>query len=74
VGTGDSLRERRARGAQREAVDSVLPDDGSVLRTASGEVVVYAEQDEKRRPVELRAVVMPDGELQELASGRFKRR
>jgi hypothetical protein len=52
----------------------VLPDEGSVLRTASGEVVVYAEQDEKRRPVELRAVVMPDGELQELESGRFKRR
>jgi hypothetical protein len=73
VEAGVSSRERRAREAQRQTVERVLPDEGSVLRAASGEVLVYEEQDEKRRPVELRAVVMPDGELHELETGRFKR-
>ena len=68
--------ERRERAAQRDAVEQVLTatDEGSLLRTVSGEVLVYAEQGEKWRPVELRAVVMPDGQTQEFEHKRFKRR
>ena len=67
--------ERRAREAQRDAVARALPDsgEGSLLRTASGEVLVYAEQDEKRRPVELTAVVLPDGDVLEIETNRFGR-
>ena len=68
--------ERREREAQRRAVEAVLTgtDEGSVLRTTSGEVLVYDEGYDKRRPVKLRAVVMPDGETQEFETTRFKRR
>ena len=68
--------ERRERAAQRDAVEQMLTstDEGSLLRKASGEVLVYAEQGEKWRPVELRAVVMPDGQTQEFEYKRFKRR
>lgn len=67
--------DRRERDAQREAVEEVLPPpgEGSIFRTATGEVLVYDEQDEKRRPLELRAVVMPDGETQEFEHRRFTR-
>jgi hypothetical protein len=67
--------ERREREAQRDAVARVLPDPsaGSVLRTSSGEVIVYEEQDEKRRPVNPRAVVMPDGETLFFETDRFGR-
>lgn len=67
--------DRRARVAQRDAVDEVLPEEcGSVLRMANGEVIVYAEQDYKRRPVRPVAVVLPDGDRIELETGRFARR
>jgi hypothetical protein len=67
--------ERRHRNAQRKSVDDVLPHDGegSLLRMASGRVVVYDEASDKRRPVALRAVVMPDGDLLELEHKRFGR-
>jgi hypothetical protein len=67
--------ERRERDAQRDAVAEVLPPagEGSLLRAASGEVLVFAEQDEKRRPVQLCAVVMPDGETLDIEHRRFAR-
>ena len=67
--------ERRERDAQREVVDQVLPDtgEGSVLRLSSGEVLVYDDGDNMRRPVTLRAAVMPDGELLEFETNRFER-
>jgi hypothetical protein len=40
----------------------------------NGEVLVFAEQNEKWRPVRLRAVVMPDGRTQEFEHRRFMRR
>jgi hypothetical protein len=70
-----AVTDRRARAAQRDAVEHVLPEDaGSVLRMAGGEVIVYAEQDHKRRPVRPVAVVLPDGDRIELETGRFRRR
>jgi hypothetical protein len=53
----------------------VLPPsgEGAILRTADGEVLVYDEGIAKSRPVELRAVVMPDGETVEFETGRFRR-
>jgi hypothetical protein len=71
-----STTDRRARDAQRDAVERLLPDpgEGSVLRIASGEILIYDEYDEKRRPVNLRAVVMPDGTTREFETGRFRRR
>jgi len=67
--------DRRERGAQREAVEQVLPDRGeaSLLRATTGEVLVYAEEEEKRRPVALRAVVLPDGEVVDVDHRRFNR-
>ena len=67
--------DRREREAQREAVEQVLPEEGeaSLLRRPSGEVLVYAEEAEKRRPVVLKAVVLPDGEVIELEQRRFRR-
>ena len=67
--------ERRERVAQRDAVAEVLPEpgEGSVLRTASGEVLVFDDGLDKRNPVSLRAVVLPDGETLELQTNRFKR-
>jgi hypothetical protein len=67
--------ERRVRADQREAVERVLPPPGAgaVLRTADGQVLVYEEGLEKRRRVELRAVVMPDGSTQQFETGRFRR-
>ena len=67
--------ERRERGAQRQAVEHALPSEGeaSLLRATSGEVLVYAEEAEKRRPVALKAVVMPDGEILEVDTRRFSR-
>lgn len=69
------VNERREHGAQREAVEQVLPAPGrgSLFRLASGEVLVYAEEDSKRRPTSLRAAVMPDGKLVEFQTDRFKR-
>jgi len=71
-----AVDDRRRREAQREAVQRVLPlgDGVSVLRTASGEVLVYGEQADKRRPVVLRAVVMPDGHVEQFETRRFRRR
>lgn len=66
--------ERRERIQQRAAVSEVLPDEGWLLRMASGEVLVYSEALDKRRPVSLRAVVMPDGKTQVFPTDRFKRR
>jgi hypothetical protein len=62
--------------AQREAVERLMPHpgEGSVLRISSGEILIYDEYDEKRRPVNLRAVVMPDGTTREFETGRFRRR
>jgi hypothetical protein len=62
--------------AQREAVERLMPrpGEGSVLRISSGEILIYDEYDEKRRPVNLRAVVMPDGTTREFETGRFRRR
>jgi hypothetical protein len=67
------VRERRRRYAQRAAVDRVLPDpeEGALLRAASGEVLVYDERHEKLNPVNLRAVVMPDGRTREFRIRRF---
>jgi hypothetical protein len=67
--------DRRERTAQREAVERVLPEpgEGSVLRSAGGEVLVYDEPGDKLRPVYLRAVVMPDGSTREFETGRFRR-
>ena len=67
--------DRRERDAQRDAVAELIPDSGgaSLLRKADGEVLVYEEQDEKRRPLELRAVVMPDGSIQHFNTRRFGR-
>jgi hypothetical protein len=67
--------ERRERAAQRDAVDRVLPPpgEGAILRTAEGEILVYDEGIAKSRPIELRAVVMPDGETVEFETGRFRR-
>jgi hypothetical protein len=69
------VRERRRRYAQREAVDRVLPDpdDFALLRAASGEVLVYDERHEKLNPINLRAVVMPDGTTREFRTARFRR-
>jgi hypothetical protein len=63
------------RDAQREAVDRVLPDpgEGTVLRAAGGEILVYDERGDKLNPVNLRAVVMPDGTTREFETGRFRR-
>lgn len=68
--------DRREREAQRHAIEQVLPegDEWSLLRTASGEVLVYDELDEKRRPVSLRAVVLPDGDVLEVETDRFTRK
>jgi pyocin large subunit-like protein len=68
-------RERRERDAQRDAVERLLPDPdkGALLRTAAGDILVYDEMDLKRKPVNLRAVVMPDGTTREFETGRFRR-
>ena len=52
-----------------------MPDtgEGSMLRLASGEVLVYEDGDSLRRPLTLRAAVMPDGELLEFETDRFER-
>ena len=73
-GTGTSF-ERRERDAQRESVERLLPDpgEGSVLRSASGEVLVYDEPHDKFNPLDLRAVVMPDGTSVEFQTHRFHR-
>jgi hypothetical protein len=67
--------ERRERVAQRDAVAQVLPEpgEGSVLRTTSGEVLVFDEGLDKRNPVNLRAIVLPDGETVEVETNRFRR-
>jgi hypothetical protein len=67
--------ERRGREAQREAVERLLPNPhhGSVLRSAGGEVLVYDETGGKLDPVNLRAVVMPDGSTRTFETGRFLR-
>lgn len=72
---GRDIADRRSHDAQREAVERLLPSpgDGSVLRISSGEILIYDEHDEKRRPVNLRAVVMPDGSTREFETGRFRR-
>jgi hypothetical protein len=66
--------ERRERYAQREAVERVLPDpdEGALLRAASGDVLVYDERQQKLDPINLRAVVMPDGTTVEFETGRFR--
>ena len=63
------------RDAQREAVERVLPNpgEGAVLRSAGGEILVYDERGDKLNPVNLRAVVMPDGTTREFETGRFRR-
>jgi hypothetical protein len=68
------VRERRWRHAQREAVDRVLPEPGggALLRSVSGEVLVYDERHIKLHPINLRAVVMPDGTTREFQTARFR--
>jgi hypothetical protein len=66
--------ERREREQQRAAVSEVLPEEGWLLRMASGEVLVYGQGLDKRRPVALRAVVMPDGKTEVFPTDRFNRR
>jgi len=67
--------ERRERIAQRQAVERLLePGQGSLMRSSSGEVLVYDERGGKLQPVNLRAVVMPDGSTREFETGRFRRR
>jgi hypothetical protein len=65
--------DRRERYAQRQAVERVLPEPGagSLLRAANGEVLVYDEPSEKLNPIDLRAVVMPDGTTIEFQTARF---
>ena len=65
--------ERRARDAQRHTVARELPEADSILRLADGEVLLYEELDEKRNPVNLRAIVFPDGEMIEVETDRFHR-
>jgi hypothetical protein len=67
--------ERRERDAQRDAVDRLMPadGDGSLLRMATGSVLVYEEDPKKRAQVSLRAAVMPNGEIIEFPTGRFRR-
>lgn len=67
--------DRRERHAQRDAVEQVLPrpGEGSLLRAASGEVLVYEDHSGKLDPIDLRAVVMPDGTTVEFETGRFRR-
>jgi len=67
--------ERREREAQREAVARLMPGHrrGCVLRSAGGEVLVYEEDGGKLDPVNLRAVVMPDGSTRTFETGRFLR-
>ena len=70
------VRERRERIAQRKAGDRVLPEpeEGALLRARSGEVLVYDERAEtKLDPVNLRAVVLPDGTTHTFETGRFRR-
>jgi hypothetical protein len=66
---------RRERDAQREAVERLLPDPdrGSVLRSAGGDVLIYDEPGDKLNPINLRAVVMPDGTTVEFQTARFFR-
>jgi hypothetical protein len=70
-----STTDRRERSTQREAVERLLPEPGkgSVLRAASGDVLVYEEPGDKFNPVDLRAIVMPDGTTMEFETGRFRR-
>jgi hypothetical protein len=49
------------------------PGRGALLRAAGGEVLVYDEMGGKLDPVNLRAVVMPDGSTREFETGRFLR-
>jgi hypothetical protein len=67
--------DRRERYAQRQAVERVLPEPGagSLLRAVSGEVLVYDEPSAKLNPIDLRAVVMPDGTTIEFQTARFFR-
>ena len=67
--------DRRERLAQREAVDRVVPesDEVALFRAASGDVLVYDERGEKLNPINLRAVVMPDGTTREFPTARFRR-
>jgi hypothetical protein len=68
--------ERRERDAQRDAVAHAIPDAGdiSVLRAATGEVIVYEDLGAKRQPTTPRAIVLPDGETLEFEQDRFKRK
>lgn len=72
----ERFEERRERDAQRAAVGEVLPEpgEGSVLRMSNGEVLIYADNPDKRRPIALRAIVMPDGNTRVFPSQRFRRR
>lgn len=63
-------KERRDLHAQREAVARVLPAAGSILRAASGEVLIYDEAPAKRHPAWLRAVVLPSGHVREFRGAR----
>ena len=74
-GGHNSELDRRERSAQRDAVDRILPEpgEGSLLRAAIGEVLVYDEPSAKLNPIDLRAVVMPDGTTIEFQTARFFR-
>jgi len=67
--------ERREREAQRDAVARLLPDPdrGALLRTADGDILIYDEPGAKLHPINLRAVVMPDGTTREFQTARFRR-
>lgn len=64
--TVEALSDRRQRHAQREAVEIALPDDenAALLRMRNGRVLVFTEREDWWRPVDLRAVVLPDGQIQ----------
>jgi hypothetical protein len=70
-----SATDRRERLAQREAVERILPgaDEGALLRAASGDILVYDQPGYKFNPIDLRAVVMPDGTTVEFQTNRFRR-
>ena len=66
--------DRRTRNAQRDVVEDVLPDDGIVLRTVEGEVVVYeALPVGNKLATDVRARVLPDGDLLVPERRRFRR-
>jgi hypothetical protein len=74
VGQGTAARGLDTR--TRDDFTSQLPGlgDYSLLRRPDGQILVYEEHDDKRSPVTLRGLVMPDGQVVDLHRRRFTRR